>query len=705
MKRIFFYLFFFSLPFIISASSNIQIDSLKKLLLTEKNDTTIINTYYKIGIHFSKISNDSAIYYQLITDSLCHVLQAKKEKEFARWTILKKAQVLKNIGYNLIFKREYENSIINYQKAIELLSDYHVDDAEFSAKKREILSYCHNELGVVLMYQGNYSRSDSILKIAHQLFIEENDLEGQELALRNLGLISYYTGDYTKAIERFIDAAKVAEKMGNKKSMASLYNNIGGVHEKQQNNKDAIKYYNESIKLKRELNDVRGIASTLNNIGIIYRKEGEYDKAKEKFAESLGIKKELNDLEGIAITSANLGNVYNSLNEPEEAIKNYKFAMEVFEKIGEKKELASVLHDLARLQLQQNKISEAITNASRSLELAIEIGAKPQIMNAYDILSQCYNMTGNFKKALEYFQLFANVKDSIFNEKKNATFSELEVKYQTEKKEKEIELLKQEKEISALQLERRKLTIILLIISVLLVVLLFLAIYIQIRSKQKQLLKERQILEEKEKTKAIIETQEKERERIARDLHDGIGQLLSAASLYFGQLSNEIKAEIPGKQENFDHSVKILNDACSELRTISHQMMPRVLTRNGIIAAIEELLLFTFSKTTMKYTFDTFGLKERIDSNKEIGLYRICQELLNNIIKHADAKEVSVQLFKNKNMIILLVEDDGKGFELDKDVKGIGLKNITSRTDAMNGSFEIEKGPTNGTVCTVRIPA
>lgn len=705
MKRIFSYLFFFIISVFISVSSNAQIDSLKKLLLTETNDTSIINTYYKIGVHFTKISNDSALYYQYIADSLCNIIQSKKVKEYASWTTLKKAQVFKNMGYNSIFKREYDMAADYYQKAIELLMKFNADDPEFNAKKKEILSYCHNELGVVLMYQGNYSRSDSVLKIAHQLFIEENDLEGQELALRNLGLISYYTGDYTKAIERFIDAAKVAEQLGNKKSMASLYNNIGGVHEKQQNNKEAIKYYNESIKLKRELNDQRGIASTLNNIGIIYRKEGEYDKAKEKFAESLEIKKELNDMEGIAITSANLGNVYNSLNEPEEAIKNYKFAMEVFEKIGEKKELASVLHDLARLQLQQKNVQEAIINVSRSLDLAIEAGAKPQIMNAYDVLSQCYNITGNYKKSLEYFQLFANVKDSIFNEKKNATFSELEVKYQTEKKEKEIELLKQEKEINVLQLERRKLTIILLIISVLLVILLFLAIYIQIRSKQKQLLKERQLLEEKEKTKAIIETQEKERERIARDLHDGIGQLLSAASLYFGQLSNEIKAEIPGKQENFDHSVKILNDACSELRTISHQMMPRVLTRNGIIAAIEELLSFTFSKTSMKYTFDTFGLKDRIESNKEIGLYRICQELLNNIIKHADASEVSVQLFKNKNMIILLVEDNGKGIDLDKDVKGIGLKNITSRTDAMNGSFEIEKGPTNGTVCTVRIPA
>ncbi len=222
--------------------------------------------------------------------------------------------------------------------------------------------------------------------------------------------------------------------------------------------------------------------------------------------------------------------------------------------------------------------------------------------------------------------------------------------------------------------------------------------------RQKQLLKDLEIKEEKLRTKAIFDTQEKEHERIARELHDGIGQLLSAASLYFSGLSEDILTSIPDKKEKYDHSIKILNDACNKLRIISHQMMPRVLISDGLIPAMEDMLSISFSKTGTKYNFETFGITGRIKNNIEVVLFRISQELVNNILKHAQANEVSVQLFKNNNMIILMVEDDGKGIS-DKHIKdGIGLRNIISRADTVNGSFNIEKSPNKGTVATVRIP-
>ncbi|NOZ46553.1 MAG: sensor histidine kinase, partial [Chlorobi bacterium] len=275
-------------------------------------------------------------------------------------------------------------------------------------------------------------------------------------------------------------------------------------------------------------------------------------------------------------------------------------------------------------------------------------------------------------------------------------------------KEKRIQTILYEKAISQLKQKQNYLQNLILISGiVILTILIVLIILIYQRKKyiQKEIKNIIELKEEKRRTKAIVETQEREKDRIARELHDGIGQLLSAASMYFSKLSDDILIISPDKKTNYEHSITILNDACNELRKISNYMMPRSLTKSGLIPALEDMLSSVFSKINIHYNFETYGIQERLTNYQEIGLYRIAQELVTNIIKHANASTVSVQLFKNKNMIILIVEDNGKGINNEnKGSGGIGLMNITSRTDILEGSFEIEKAPKKGTVATIRIP-
>ena len=147
-----------------------------------------------------------------------------------------------------------------------------------------------------------------------------------------------------------------------------------------------------------------------------------------------------------------------------------------------------------------------------------------------------------------------------------------------------------------------------------------------------------------------------------------------------------------------------MQDSADEVRVISHQMMPKALTELGIIEALGDMLDKSLGKIDIDFEFEHFGIKDRLAEKIEVSLYRICQELVNNIIKHSEAKQVHVQLFKNKGKAILIVEDNGKGIQENEVSDGHGLLNIKSRLNSLNGEVNYEPSPNSGTTATVRIP-
>lgn len=219
--------------------------------------------------------------------------------------------------------------------------------------------------------------------------------------------------------------------------------------------------------------------------------------------------------------------------------------------------------------------------------------------------------------------------------------------------------------------------------------------------------KQKLMYEEKNKQKEInlqliIEGQETERARIARELHDGVVQEIGSVILKSRNILSKMNL-LQAKESQ--ELLETLENSNQDLRNISHQMMPRALKELGITSALNDLLEGSLKFVNIKFTFDHFNIKERLPAKIEITLYRITQELLNNIIKHSKANEVSVQLFKSSNTVILIVEDNGIGFSIKKEFnKGIGLLNISSRLDVVKGSVNFEPSPKSGTLVTVKIP-
>ncbi len=237
----------------------------------------------------------------------------------------------------------------------------------------------------------------------------------------------------------------------------------------------------------------------------------------------------------------------------------------------------------------------------------------------------------------------------------------------------------------------------LLILSILLIVGIFSFIGF-LKSKRQNKLNQIRIEEQQKGLSAIIQAQEEERKRIAKDLHDGIVQQLGGLKLGLQKIFTDIETEESQKV------MAVLDVSTEELRALSHKMMPRSLSELGLIPAISDMLDNSLGNTKIKYQFEHFGIKDRMKEAVEIAIYRISQELVNNVIKHSNANKVSIQLFKNSNDIILIVEDNGRGMLQSDQKEGIGLMNIASRLDSLKGKVNFAPSPESGTLATIRIP-
>ncbi len=234
------------------------------------------------------------------------------------------------------------------------------------------------------------------------------------------------------------------------------------------------------------------------------------------------------------------------------------------------------------------------------------------------------------------------------------------------------------------------------------IIIIFITIRYFTAKKYKLELREVQI-EQSSRLKAIIETEEKERKRIARELHDGLGQMLSTARLTVSGLEESENEE---DKSRIRKSLKIIDAACEEVRHISHNMMPGALIQMGLIPALDDLVETINASGQLEVDFNT-NIKEPIGESVEIAIYRIVQEVCNNIIKHAKAKNIGITIFKNIQIIDIEIKDNGIGFStelIDKSM-GIGWKNIYSRISSLNGTIKVDSVINKGTTIKIQITA
>jgi signal transduction histidine kinase len=356
---------------------------------------------------------------------------------------------------------------------------------------------------------------------------------------------------------------------------------------------------------------------------------------------------------------------------------------------------------------ENKKAIRTLQNAENKLNTL----QKPkQLMSIYSLLVEKNKAINNYKNAYDYKILEANLRDSIISEKMQKNIAELEVKFETEKKEREI--LAQKRTIEKKNTQRNLMIyglIALGFISVLTILFFRNKLkYQKTIASQTEAIQKQEITDLQQKNKllalnSMIEGQEAERLRIANDLHDSLGGLLSTVKAHFTTIQKEIEQL---EQLNITKKTNdLIDEACIEVRRISHNMMPHALSISGIEGAVTDLGE-QLNEQGFQTSVEINNLPKNMEETKKIMIYRLIQEIISNITKHADAKSILIQLIGHNNEVNLIIEDDGKGFNYSEAFKksGLGLKSINSRVEFLDGTIDWDSKLNNGTSITINIP-
>jgi signal transduction histidine kinase len=225
------------------------------------------------------------------------------------------------------------------------------------------------------------------------------------------------------------------------------------------------------------------------------------------------------------------------------------------------------------------------------------------------------------------------------------------------------------------------------------------------REQQEKKLEEMLQEQERKAINSMVSGQEEERARIAKDLHDRLGSMLSVVKIHYKSVEDDLEKIKKETKTQYEKANKLLDEACEAVRKIAHNMVSGTLTKFGLVPALKELKEKIEETKTLQIELLAHGLDDRLDNTTEIQLYRVVQELLNNVLKHAEATEVTIQLLKREHDVNIMVTDNGIGFEVDEILnEGMGLKSVKARIAEMDGRVLIDSSKGNGTTVTIEIP-
>lgn len=410
---------------------------------------------------------------------------------------------------------------------------------------------------------------------------------------------------------------------------------------------------------------------------------------------------------------------YNKLGQISSQKKDYRTAISYYEKsIAEAKITASKYYVLSNQRMlgvsyvRLGEYAQARKYLLAAFPAAIAGNYTREKMEILEELATVEEKTNHPAEAFNYLKQAVTLRDSVNQENSKKAVAEIENKYQAAEKSKEIIQLNADKQIQTLSLKQKSILNYILIGSLAAVMIVAFLGYRNLRHRQ-QLAKQQdemqqQRIRELEKNKQLVAVdsmlkgQEEERSRLAKDLHDGLGGLLSGVKFSLSNMKDNLIIT-PDNMAVFERSLDMIDTSIKELRRVAHNMMPEMLTKFGLDEALKEYCNTINSTKLINVKYQSHGMEARIDKSTEIIIYRIIQELLNNILKHAAATETFVQLIREDSRLNVVVEDNGNGFDtaLLINNKGAGLTSIQSRVDYLKGQLDFHSEQGKGTLINI----
>ncbi len=522
----------------------------------------------------------------------------------------------------------------------------------------------------------------------------------QELYTNHLNLY-FYNGEFINAMQTASEALNLAEQKNDRARMAQLYNVIGFIHLRQNNADEAERYYRQFLLYANKANDSTTIGDALVCLGEASLLKKECNKALTFFQQAETVYSKLNSRgklykrDRIPHILFKKSSAYHCSGNIEDALQYANSALDASGRTPcNKYDIAQYNIFAGSLFMNRNDFSRAYKLLRIGLAISTQINHKENTRDAYLHFHQLFAKQKRYDSAYHYYSLYGELKDSILNETTRKKIDQADANYQLEKKNNEIKLLSQQKKLQEEQTSQQTLVRNLVAIFAILVIVTVLFIANRNHLKRKNRLQKEINEKQAEVFNQIASIQDNERKRIAQDLHDGMGTILSAAKLRLSSIPQHITVS---------DTLQLIDDASTELRNISHNLMPATLSKLGLTAALQNLAERLSSKNIHIHLI-THGIDERLQEEMEIFTYRIISELMNNVTKHSRADEATIQVIRYPDRINITVEDNGSGFDTTQEYQGIGLTNIRSRVEYLKGSVHIDSGPGKGTTVAIDIP-
>lgn len=557
--------------------------------------------------------------------------------------------------------------------------------------------YYYYQQGTVLAYtKGNYSQaldeSNKGLIMARKL----KDSMKVITMLNNLGIINSYLGNFKEQLDYTLQVKDAAEIIKDSSILSGVYHGLANCYFNLGQYRRAVATTMHSIEVNNHFSEknmyINRVYATL---GQSYDGLRMADSALYFYNIAINESVRLNDKYAEGSIYGYQCNLYASMNRFGDMLKAAEKSVALSNELQSRQMMASSLYNLAYAQFFNSNNKEAYKNINQALSIAIADSLRDELKNCYIVLSYIAARGGDYVTSISAKQKADSITEAFLNEKVLKSTADLEKKYETEKKDNQIKFQKAE-------IQRKSVLNYILIGSAAALLIIALLSYRNYRHKQKlqqQRIQELETEKQLAATEAVLKGEEQERTRLAKDLHDGLGGMLSGIKYSLNTMKGNL-IMTPDNAQAFERSMDMLDSSIKEMRRVAHNMMPEALVKFGLDTALKDLCNDTQQSGALEVRYQSINMEQAVvDQTTSITIYRIIQELINNVMKHAGARTAIVQVSKTNGAISITVEDDGKGFDssiLDKS-RGIGWSNIRSRVEFLKGKLDVQSAPGKGT--------
>jgi signal transduction histidine kinase len=564
-----------------------------------------------------------------------------------------------------------------------------------------VISFINNYTFVLNM-QGNHDSSLLLNLQAVELSKKSNDSLNLAKTLFNTGTSYRDLGEYESAAQYYEEGKQIFEKLGNEGIGALGDDILQLLYYQMHQYEKGIQYGESSVSKLRKTDNPAMLGTSLTNLGLNYLSVKKFAKASSLFHEALEISKKIDDKNMEQSQYMNMGDVFLQKGDFEKMRLFMDKALILSKELElHESELIATL-GLSYYFQHKKKYTLAEQYAREALSLSYRFNLRIQRQKVFAHFSDLAYSMQDIKLGDYYETQSTLLGDSILNETIQQNTLKLEKKYETEKKAIRIKQLEADKRIQQISIHQKNLINYLLITGIatlFIISLLSYRTYKQKQTLQKQRISELETQQHLAATEAVLKGEEQERSRLAKDLHDGLGGMLSGIKYSFTTMKGNL-VMTPENHQAFERSMDMLDSSIREMRRVAHNMMPEALVRFGLDTALNDFCNDISQSGALNISYQSIGLEGvLINQTTAITIYRIVQELVNNTMKHAKATTAIVQLTQSQGQLSLTVEDNGKGFDtrILKVNKGTGWVNIQNRVEFLKGKLDITSKEGEGT--------